>query len=107
MPDIALPTALDSGVNRGLAFCLGTMAPAATGAVACNPVRAGGSAAAAALFAGIAALIAEKNGPQGNLAPRLYKLSRRSGIFDVSICPRRRMKSLIGSSKRACGVAGY
>ena len=82
MPDIALPTALDSGVNRGLAFCLGAAAPAATGAVACNPVRAGGSAAAAALFAGIAALIAEKNGPQGNLAPRLYQLSRLSGIFD-------------------------
>ena len=44
-------------------------------------MRAGGSAAAAALFAGIAAIIDEKNGPQGNLAPQLYELSRTEGIF--------------------------
>jgi hypothetical protein len=82
LPDVVLPTAIDSGVNRGLAFCMGGGAGTANGAGTCNAVRAGGSAAAAALFAGIAAIIDEKNGPQGNLAPQLYELSRRSGIFD-------------------------
>ena len=82
LPDIALPTALDSGVNHGLVFCMGSAATAPRGLAACNPVRAGGSAAAAALFAGVAAIIAEKNGAQGNLAPELYELSRRSGVFE-------------------------
>jgi hypothetical protein len=78
LPDLALPTALDSDVNHGLAFCLGASATS-TG---CTLVRSGGSSAAAALFAGIAALVAEKNGVQGNLAPNLYTLSRASGIFN-------------------------
>lgn len=82
LPDVVLPTALDSGVNRGLAFCMGGGAGTANGAGSCNSVRAGGSAAAAALFAGIAAILDEKNGPQGNLAPQLYELSRNGGIFD-------------------------
>jgi subtilase family serine protease len=77
LPDIALPTALDNGVNRGLVFC---MSP--SGSAACNAVRGGGSAVAAALFAGVAAIIAEKNGAQGNLAPTLYALSRGAGIFE-------------------------
>src|SRR5437762_2470557 len=80
LPDVVLPTAIDSGVNRGMAFCMADRAATATGADTCNAVRAGGSAAAAALFAGIAAIIEEKNGPQGNLAPRLYALSRRNDI---------------------------
>jgi subtilase family serine protease len=78
LPDLALPTALDSGVNHGLAFCMG----ASTSSTGCTLVRSGGSAAAAALFAGIAALVAEKNGAQGNLAPNLYTLSQASGIFN-------------------------
>jgi len=78
VPDIALPTALDSGLNRGLAFCLN----GSTKSDDCNLVRSGGSSAAAAIFAGIAALIAEKNGPQGNLSPNLYSLSRQPGVFD-------------------------
>jgi hypothetical protein len=77
MPDLALPTAIDAAVNHGLAFCMDGTA----NSIGCNAVRAGGSAAAAALFAGVAAIVAEKNGAQGNLAPRLYQLSRRSGIF--------------------------
>lgn len=77
IPDVALPTALDTGVNRGLAFCLSTSATS-TG---CNLMRSGGSSGAAAIFAGIAALISEKNGPQGNLAPHLYTLSREAGVF--------------------------
>ena len=82
MPDVALPAAIDTGVNHGLVFCLGGNGIEAGGAVPCKAVRAGGSAAAAALFAGVAAIVAEKNGAQGNVAPRLYQLSRRSGIFE-------------------------
>jgi subtilase family serine protease len=77
LPDLALPTAIDSGVNPGLAFCLGN-SKASSG---CTLVRAGGSASATALFAGIAALVNQKNEIQGNLAPHLYTLSRQTGIF--------------------------
>jgi subtilase family serine protease len=79
LPDLAFPTALDGGVNRGLVFCMS----GATGGAStpCNAVRGGGSAASAALFAGVAAILAQKNGPQGNLAPTLYELSRRAGVF--------------------------
>ncbi|HEY3627562.1 MAG TPA: Ig-like domain repeat protein, partial [Terracidiphilus sp.] len=82
LPDIALPTALDSGLNRGLVFCMSGPATVPEDSAGCKPVRAGGSAAAAALFAGVAAMIAEKNGAQGNLAPTLYQLSRRTGVFE-------------------------
>jgi hypothetical protein len=78
LPDVTLPSAIDSGVNRGLAFCLSGSTPS-TG---CTLVRSGGSSAAAALFAGIAALVVEKNGAQGNLAPNLYTLSRAGGVFN-------------------------
>jgi hypothetical protein len=81
-PDVALPTAADSGVNRGLAYCLSGSAAGSVSSTGCVAVRSGGSAAAAAMFAGIASLLAAKNGPQGNLAPKLYELSRRSGIFN-------------------------
>jgi hypothetical protein len=82
MPDIALPTAADSGANRGVAYCLSGSATEPVRSAGCVAVRSGGSAAAAAMFAGIASLLAAKDGPQGNLAPELYKLSRRSGIFN-------------------------
>lgn len=70
LPDLSLPTGVDSGVNRGLAFCFA----GSTSMTGCRLVRAGGSSAAAAVFAGVAALLAEKYGPQGNLTPRLYTL---------------------------------
>ena len=76
LPDLALPTAIDAGVNPGLAFCF-----SATTSSGCSLVRSGGSSAAAALFAGISALIAEKNGAQGNLAPTLYAMSRQDGVY--------------------------
>ena len=79
LPDVALPTALDSGVNRGLAFCLGTTASG------CTLVRAGGSGASAAIFAGVGALLAQRYGAQGNLAPGLYTLGKSAAattIFD-------------------------
>ncbi len=78
VPDIALPTAIDSGASRGVVFCLSGEAAS----VSCHAVRSGGSAAAAAIFAGIAAVINERNGVQGNLAPHLYALTGQSGIFE-------------------------
>lgn len=77
VPDVALPAAMDASTSHGLAFCLGT---AATGS-GCNLMRAGGSAGAAALFAGVAALVEQKNGQQGNLAPHLYAMQGKSGVF--------------------------
>jgi len=70
MPDVSLPAAAQMG--RGLAFCFSGDA-AVNG---CRLVSGGGSAASAAIFAGIAARLAEKYGPQGNLAPNLYALAR-------------------------------
>ena len=78
LPDIALPTGIDSALSRGLAFCFsGSAAPSG-----CTLVRSGGTSAAAAIFGGIAALIAQQQGPQGNLAPALYALSAQSGVFN-------------------------
>ncbi|HEY2859428.1 MAG TPA: Ig-like domain repeat protein [Terracidiphilus sp.] len=77
IPDVLLPTALDSALSRGVAFCFS----GPTASTGCTLVRSGGSAAAAAIFSGFAAAIAEKNGPQGNLAPRLYALRNRAGVF--------------------------
>jgi hypothetical protein len=77
LPDLALPVAQDSVANRGLAFCLSGAAVAS----GCNLVRAGGSSAAAAVFSGIAALVAEKYGVQGNMAPNLYALGGTEGVF--------------------------
>ncbi len=77
LPDLALPTAFDSSANPGLAFCL-----SGSGATSgCTLVRSGGSGVAAAYFAGIVALIDQKNGAQGNLTPSLYAASRIGGVF--------------------------
>ena len=77
LPDVSLPTAAYAGDGtsgiRGLAFCFA----GDSGGGGCHAVSAGGSAASAALFSGVAALLAQKYGPQGNLAPNLYALSRR------------------------------
>ena len=42
-------------------------------------MRSGGSGVATAIFAGVAALIDQKYGAQGNLAPDLYATSRSRG----------------------------
>ena len=78
LPDLSLPAAADaddgaSGI-RGLAFCFA----GDSGGSGCHVTSAGGSAASAALFSGVAALLAQKYGPQGNLAPNLYALSKRT-----------------------------
>ena len=101
LPDIALPTALDNGLNPGLVFCMS----AADVSSGCNAVRGGGSAAAAALFAGVAAIIAQKNGPQGNLAPTLYELSRRAGIFEDVQQGNTRLACAPGSPE--CDASGH
>ncbi|KAA6460198.1 hypothetical protein DYQ86_14220 [Acidobacteria bacterium AB60] len=77
LPDVSLPTASDSAFSRGLAFCFSE--GSATGG--CTLMRSGGSSAAAALFGGISALLAQRYGPQGNLAPQLYGLRSQPGVF--------------------------
>ncbi len=77
LPDLSLPTALDSVFSRGLAFCFS----GSSKADGCTLFRSGGSSAAAAILGGISALLAQKYGPQGNLAPHLYSLSSQPEIF--------------------------
>ncbi len=100
LPDLALPTAIDNTTSPGLAFCLSPN----TAATTCTPVRAGGSAASASLFAGIAALIAQQNGPQGNLAPNLYALSLQSGIFADITQGTAQLPCIVGTP--SCSAAG-
>ena len=72
IPDVSLPAAMTGGGGSGLAFCFsGEQAQSG-----CRLVTARGSNVAAAIFAGVAAQIAQKYGPQGNLAPNLYALNR-------------------------------
>ena len=77
LPDLAMPAALTVG-QYGTDILLQWRE--SSGGVHCGAEwRKRG---AAALFAGIAALIDQKYGRQGNLAPRLYELSGQSGIFN-------------------------
>lgn len=101
MPDIALPTALDGSLNRGAVFCMS----ADSTSPGCTSVRAGGSAAAAALFAGLGAVIAQENGPQGNLAPTLYELSRQTGVFEDVELGNARLACSPGTS--GCDASGH
>ena len=95
LPDVSLPAAaVSSGTVNGLAFCFAGDS-AANG---CRLVNAGGSGAAAAIFSGIAALLAEKYGPQGNLAPTLYKLAQR----DASAKPQSFVDIDSGAAKLRC-----
>ena len=73
LPDVSLPAGLSASGMRGLTFCFA----GDSDVDGCRIERAGGSAASAAMMAGVAALLAQKYGPQGNLAPNLYALSRR------------------------------
>jgi hypothetical protein len=75
LPDVSLPSAAGASGLRGLAFCLA----GSTGSEGCRLVSAGGSAGSAAIVSGIAAVLAQKYGAQGNLAPNLYALSRQFG----------------------------
>ncbi len=82
LPDLALPAAFDSGFNPGLAFCLSNSTVSSGASSGCTLVRSGGSGVAAAIFAGVAALIDQRYGAQGNLAPSLYATSRTDGVFN-------------------------
>ena len=100
LPDVALPTAMDAGVNHGLAFCLGE----STASSGCSLVRSGGSSAATAIFAGVAGLVAQKYGAQGNLTPNLYALGRRSGTYEDVLQGSAQLKCVAGSP--GCGAMG-
>jgi hypothetical protein len=102
LPDLALPTAVDTGVNHGLAFCLSGPISTATASSGCTLARSGGSSAASAIFAGVASLVAQKYGAQGNLAPNLYALSRQSGIFEDVQQGSAQLKCVAGSP--GCGA---
>jgi hypothetical protein len=105
LPDLSLPTALDSGVNHGLAYCLSASSSSST---SCTLVRSGGSSAAASLFAGLAALVDEKYGVQGNLAPNLYRLGTGSGVFSDVAQGNALLKCVAGSPGcTATGEIGY
>ena len=69
-------------MNPGLAFCLSGSTPGSAASGGCTLVRAGGSSGSAVIFAGVAALLAQKYGAQGNLAPNLYALSQQSNVFE-------------------------
>lgn len=100
LPDLALPAAIDSEANRGLAFCMSSSASSK----GCTLVRAGGSSGSAALFAGIAALLAQKHGAQGNLAPGLYALGSQSSAFGDVRQGNARLGCAAGSP--GCGASG-
>ena len=106
LPDVSLPAAAQAG--RGLAFCFSGDAPVN----GCRLVSGGGSAASAAIFSGIAARLAEKYGPQGNLAPNLYALAqteqgraakKESAFVDVTEGGAR-LRCVVGSPD--CAVVG-
>jgi subtilase family serine protease len=101
LPDLALPTALDSVASPGLAFCFS----GSTASTGCTLYRAGGSSASAAIFAGVAALLSQKYGAQGNLAPGLYALSRTNGIFTDIDQGTARLLCLPGSA--GCDASGF
>jgi len=107
LPDLALPTAIDSGFNPGLAFCLSS----STASSGCTLMRSGGSGVATAIFAGVAALIDEKYGAQGNLAPDLYATSQSaaaSGAFNDVEQGTAQLPCVPGSSGcSTSGLIGY
>ena len=99
LPDLALPAGIDSGLSRGLAFCLdGTNGE-------CKLVRAGGSGGATALVAGLGAVLASRYGAQGNLAPTLYSVeSAQSATFEDVTTGNAKLDCTAGTS--GCGTSG-
>ena len=80
LPDIVLPGAFSGTGPSGAAFCLsGDQVPGG-----CRLVSASGSAIAAAVMAGVSAQLASRYGPQGNLAPNLYRLARAGAAGSVA-----------------------
>jgi len=104
LPDLALPTAIDSGFNPGLAFCFSSSTVSSGPSSGCTLVRSGGSSVATAIFAGVAALIDQKYGAQGNLAPSLYATSRTGGVFNDVQQGTAQLPCAAGSA--GCGAGG-
>jgi hypothetical protein len=104
LPDLALPTAIDSGFNPGLAFCFSSATVSSGASTGCTLVRSGGSSVATAIFAGVAALIDQKYGAQGNLAPSLYATSRTGGVFNDVQQGTAQLHCAAGSA--GCGTGG-
>jgi len=100
LPDVVMPAA--AGSASGLAYCYA----GETGADGCWLVTGGGSAGAAAMFAGLAAVVAQKYGPQGNVAGNLYALSRdaSAGAVEDIAAGNARLVCVAGSA--GCGQAG-
>jgi len=108
LPDLSLPTAASQSGIRGLAFCFAGN----TASDGCRLVSAGGSAGSAAIFSGIAAVLDQEYGAQGNLAPKLYALSRKFET-ESSISPfvdvtegSAQLQCTIGSAGCADGASG-
>jgi hypothetical protein len=105
LPDVSLPTAITGSANgnssRGLVFCYSGESASNEGN-GCRFMSGGGSAASAAIFSGIAALLAQKYGPQGNLAPNLYALSHRSSASSGAANEQTFIDVTTGSAKLPC-----
>jgi subtilase family serine protease len=102
VPDVSLPATIQSSLGeseQGLAFCFA----GETGASGCRLVRAGGSAASAAIFSGIAAVLAQKYGAQGNPAPNLYVMSRNAADLGTS-APAAILDIASGNAKLPCAL---
>lgn len=105
LPDVALPVAMDRSSSNGVLFCLAASSADGNG---CNAVRSGGSAAAAAIIAGMAARLAQLYGPQGNLAPHLYAMQSQPGIFEDVQAGSAKLPCAPGSPECAAdGEIGY
>ena len=105
LPDVSLPTAISGAANgtasRGLVFCFSGESPS-NEVNGCPLMSGGGSAASAAIFSGIAALLAQKYGPQGNLAPNLYALSHTSSASSGAPNEQTLIDVTSGSAKLPC-----
>ncbi len=82
LPDLSLPAFSAAGGSLPLCYS-GSSADAA-----CRLFTSAGSAASSAMLAGAVALLNQKYGPQGNLAPSLYALSRAESL-DTSLVARK------------------
>ena len=103
LPDLALPTAEDDATAPGLAFCMST---GSTG-TGCTLMRTGGSAASAAIVAGIGSLLDQKYGKVGNLESGLYALEVESGVYTDVSTGSTAQSCTTGSTNCQSGTIGY
>jgi len=94
LPDLALPTASDSNGNPGVVVCQSSSAAGSS----CNAVRIGGSAAAAAIFAGVSAMVEQSHGMQGALNNSLYAMRSNSAVYSDIVEGSATLHCVAGSS---------